>query len=323
MIEIKRYTVADKLSWNAFIASAKNATFLFDRNFMDYHNDRFEDYSLLCFNEDKLVAVLPANVVGNHVFSHQGLTYGGIVFQQDTKLFDAFEIYKAILMYLHQNNIEKLDVKVIPTFYNLLPSDELEYFMFLSDATLLKRDVLMVIDYKNKLKFKKNRREGINKAKRAGLTLKVDANYEGFWNEILVPNLNNKHQVNPVHSLEEIKLLASNFPENIKQVNVYKGEKLVAGSTVFLTKTTIHPQYVSGNSDKNKYGSLDVLYDYIINHFKTDKHYFDFNISSEKNGAIINKGLIFWKEGCGARSVVANNYQVSTEVSKSLKLELK
>jgi hypothetical protein len=323
LIDIKRYTATDKLRWNKFITSAKNATFLFNRNFMDYHNDRFTDNSLLCFKEDELVAVLPANRVGDTLYSHQGLTYGGLVFQESTKLFEAFDVYKSVLVYLHSNNITALNIKVIPTFYNSLPSDELEYFMFKSNAKLLKRDVLMVIDYKHQIKFKKNRREGINKAIRYGLTLKVESDFDSFWEDILIPNLNKKHDINPVHSLAEIKQLAKKFPENIQQVNVYKDEKLIAGSTVFLTKTTIHPQYVSGNIDKNKYGSLDLLYDYIINNYRTDKRYFDFNISSENNGQVINKGLIFWKEGCGARSVVANTYEVDTAVGKSLKIELK
>ena len=44
---------------------------------MDYHKDRFEDYSLMVFKDEKLVAVLPANRVEDKLFSHQGLTYGG------------------------------------------------------------------------------------------------------------------------------------------------------------------------------------------------------------------------------------------------------
>jgi uncharacterized protein (DUF486 family) len=48
--------------------------------------DRFQDYSLLIFEEDKLIAVLPANRVGETVYSHQGLTYGGLVYKKQTKL---------------------------------------------------------------------------------------------------------------------------------------------------------------------------------------------------------------------------------------------
>jgi hypothetical protein len=278
----------------------------------------------MMYKEDALIAVLPANIVDNEVISHQGLTYGSFVLQAKCKLLDAFQAYKAMLEFLHQQGIETLNIRVIPTFYNMLPSDELEYFLFKSDAILRKRDVLMVIDYANKLRFQKNRREGINKAVRNGLTVVIDDNYETFWNEILIPNLSKKHGVSPVHSLDEIKLLASRFPDNIKQVSVYTKEgKMVAGTTVFLTETTVHPQYVSGNPDKNFYGSLDLAYHFIINECWQDKRYFDFNISSEQDGTILNEGLIFWKETCGARTWKADNYLVNTVSYKQLNLALR
>lgn len=301
----------------------KNATFLFQRDFMDYHSDRFEDFSLLIYKDEELYAVLPANVRKKKVVSHQGLTYGSFVLQDSSKLLYAFEAFKEMLSFLASEGIEELEIRVIPTFYNRMPADELEYFLFKAEATLMKKDILMVIDYNHKLRFQKNRREGINKAARNGLELRVDANFKGFWNEILIPNLAKKHDVKPVHSLEEIKLLASRFPENIKQVSIYKDNKIVAGTTVFLTETTIHPQYVSGNTDKNSYGSLDLAYDFIINNFRNDKRYFDFNISSEENGKILNKGLIFWKESCGARSHIANTYLVKTKAYKNLEILLK
>lgn len=291
---------------------------------MDYHSDRFVDFSLMVYRDDVLFAVLPANKKEAIVISHQGLTYGSFVLQDSAKFFDAFEAFKAILLFLNAEGIKQLDIRVIPTFYNSMPADELEYFLFKAGAKLIKRDVLMVIDYTHKLRFQKNRREGINKAVRNGLTVKIDDNYEVFWNEILIPNLERKHQIKPVHSLDEILLLKSLFPDNIKQVNVYNKEgKIVAGTTVFLTKTTIHPQYVSGNSDKNFYGSLDLAYDFIINELATDKRYFDFNISSEENGSVINKGLIFWKETCGARTWTADNYLVETASYKDLNLKIK
>jgi len=257
------------------------------------------------------------------VYSHQGLTYGSLVLQENSKLLTTFEVFQSLLKFLNINGIETLYIKAIPTFYNSMPSDELEYFLFKANAKLVKREVLMVIDYQYQIKFQKNRREGINKALRNGLEVRIDTNFDGFWNEILIPNLKNKHQVNPVHTLAEIKKLAQIFPKNIHQINVYQNNKLIAGSTIFLTKTTIHPQYVSGNTDKNILGSLDLLYDFIINRYQTDKRYFDFNISSEDSGNVLNRGLIFWKETCGARSFMANNYEVKTQVYKSLNLNVK
>ena len=319
---VEKYTKENRLAWDTFISGAKNATFLFARDFMEYHSDRFTDYSLLVYKDDLLYAVLPANIVGDKLYSHKGLTYGSLVLSKSAKLLYTFEAFKALLAFLNAKAISTLELRNIPTFYNTMPSDELSYFLFKANATLIKRDALMVIDTSNKIKFQKNRREGINKAKRNGLTIAVDDNFEGFWNEILIPNLQKKHGVAPVHSLEEIQLLATKFPDHIKQVNVYKDNVIVAGTTLFLTKTTIHPQYVSGNSDKNAFGSLDLAYDYIINHFDSSKRYFDFNISSEENGAALNSGLIFWKESCGARTYVADNYLIDTACYKTLDLHI-
>lgn len=297
---------------------AKNATFLFQRDFMDYHNDRFIDFSVMVYRDKELYALLPANVVGDKVISHQGLTYGSFILQDKAKFFYAFEAFKAMLAFYETEGINLLEIKVIPTFYNKIPADELDYFLYKANAQLLKKDVLMIIDYAEQISFQKNRREGINKALRSDLELKEDTNFKDFWNTVLIPNLNIKHGIKPVHSLEEIELLASRFPNNIKQINIYKEGKVVAGTTVFLTETTVHPQYVSGNADKNAYGSLDLAYDYIINKMCDDKRYFDFNISSEANGKKINEGLIFWKESCGARSHTVNTYLVETFVHKTL-----
>ena len=319
---VEKYTKENRLAWDTFISGAKNATFLFARDFMEYHSDRFTDYSLLVYKDDLLYAVLPANIVGDKLYSHKGLTYGSLVLSKSAKLLYTFEAFKALLAFLDAKAISTLELRNIPTFYNTMPSDELSYFLFKANATLIKRDALMVIDTSTKIKFQKNRREGINKAKRNGLTIAVDHNFEGFWNQILIPNLQKKHGVAPVHSLEEIQLLAAKFPDHIKQVNVYKDNVIVAGTTLFLTKTTIHPQYVSGNSDKNAFGSLDLAYDYIINHFDSSKRYFDFNISSEENGTALNSGLIFWKESCGARTYVADNYLIDTACYKTLDLHI-
>ena len=319
---VEKYTKENRLAWDTFISGAKNATFLFARDFMEYHSDRFTDYSLLVYKDHLLYAVLPANIVGDKLYSHKGLTYGSLVLSKSAKLLYTFEAFKALLAFLNAKAISTLELRNIPTFYNTMPSDELSYFLFKANATLIKRDALMVIDTSTKIKFQKNRREGINKAKRNGLTIAVEDNFEGFWNEILIPNLQKKHGVAPVHSLEEIQMLATKFPDHIKQVNVYKDNVIVAGTTLFLTKTTIHPQYVSGNSDKNAFGSLDLAYDYIINHFDSSKRYFDFNISSEENGTALNSGLIFWKESCGARTYVADNYLIDTACYKTLDLHI-
>ncbi|MBT3872913.1 MAG: GNAT family N-acetyltransferase [Flavobacteriaceae bacterium] len=321
MFTVKKYTESHKSAWDYFIATAKNATFLFQRDFMDYHKDRFEDFSLLIYKGERLYALLPANINDDVVYSHQGLTYGSFVLQDSAKLKSTFLAFKEVLKFLFEERIKKLDIRIIPSFYNSLPSDELEYILYKAEGSLVKRDVILLIDYQNKLRFQKNRREGINKAKRKGLLVKVDGDYEKFWNEILIPNLKEKYNTSPVHSLDEIKLLAARFPKHIKQVNVYQDDKIVAGTTLFLTKNVVHPQYISGNENKNELGSLDLLMNDVFDHFKEGRNYFSFNTSSEENGKLLNEGLLFWKESYGARPLIFNNYEINTDTYRTLEFK--
>lgn len=288
---------------------------------MDYHKDRFEDFSLLIYKGERLYALLPANINDDVVYSHQGLTYGSFVLQDSAKLKSTFLAFKEVLKFLFEERIKKLDIRIIPSFYNSLPSDELEYILYKAEGSLVKRDVILLIDYQNKLRFQKNRREGIYKAKRKGLLVKVDGDYEKFWNEILIPNLKEKYNTSPVHSLDEIKLLAARFPKHIKQVNVYQDDKIVAGTTLFLTKNVVHPQYISGNENKNELGSLDLLMNDVFDHFKEGRNYFSFNTSSEENGKLLNEGLLFWKESYGARPLIFNNYEINTDTYRTLEFK--
>lgn len=310
--QVRLYQPQDFTIWNAFISVAKNATFLFDRNFMDYHSDRFKDYSLMVFDGDKLIAVVPANRVEDTVYSHQGLTYGGVILNNKAKLSAVISIFKNVLQFLNENSIEKLIVKTIPTIYTDYFSDELEYCLFILKAKLYRRDALSVLDLTKKIVIDSNRMEGVKRGFKNELVVKEETRFDLFWNEILVPNLATRHNAKPVHTLSEITKLKNLFPNNIRQFNVYKNEELLGGTTVFVNKKVVHSQYISGNSTKNVSGSLDFLHHHLIKEVFKEYHYHDFGICNEYDGRKINKGLLFWKESFGAKTVIQNFYEVET-----------
>ena len=158
---VRKYEETDYANWNAFIGQAKNATFLFHRDFMEYHENPFQDYSLIVLDQEKWVAILPANSEGNEVFSHQGLTYGGLVYSEKIKLHSVIEIFESVLSFLNQNKIEKLQLKLIPGIYCHKPAEELNYALFLAEAQLVQRNTLAVIDLSKSLTFSKIRKRGI------------------------------------------------------------------------------------------------------------------------------------------------------------------
>lgn len=312
-ITIRRYQSTDRSLWNAFLTNAKNATFLFHRDFMEYHNDRFEDYSLIIESDGKWITVLPANRSEDSLISHQGLTYGGLIISEKVKLSNVLQIFQELLNYLHERGIMTIKIKCLPTIYAHYFADELQYLLFLVQARLTRRDALAVIDLSKPIVLSKDRKEGIKRGVKNKLEIREENDFDLFWNTILIPNLEQKHQAKPVHSLEEIKFLKSKFPLNIRQFNVYYKNTIVAGTTIFETDLVAHSQYISANIDKNELGSLDFLHEYLITNVFNHKSYFDFGISNENEGKNINKGLSYWKESFGANTVVQDFYEVETK----------
>lgn len=317
MFSLSIYNSNLKSQWDNFIVGSKNGTFLFYRDFLEYHKDRFNDYSILFYKNDKVIAILPANKLKNKIYSHQGLTYGGLILEDNIKFSDVLQVFKLLLSHLNESKYESLIIKEIPEIYNVLPSDEVKYLLHKTNAELIRRDVLSVIKI-GRNSYSRDRIQGNKRGEKLKLNIKEVSNFEDFWNIILIPNLKNKHGVNPVHSLEEITRLNSIFPNNIRQFNVYLKERIVAGATIFETKTTAHVQYISGNEEKNKLGSLDFLFTYLIEKVFSNKEYFDFGISNENNGKNINEGLLYWKEGFGARSITQDFYEIKTSNYKNL-----
>jgi hypothetical protein len=309
---VKLYQKNDYNNWNSFIGQAKNATFLFHRDFMEYHSDRFQDYSLIVLDGEKWVAVLPANVVGNEVFSHQGLTYGGLIYNEKLKLASVIAIFKCVLSFLNDNKIQKLQLKLIPSIYHQKPAEELHYALFLAEAQLRRRDSMSVVDLSKSYSLSKLRKRGVKNGINNGLVIKEVDGFSEFWNEILIPNLAQKHQAKPVHSLQEIIKLKVLFPENIRQFNVYENNVIVAGTTIFESQNVVHCQYISGKEDKNELGGLDLLFQQLISETFKNKTFFDFGISNENQGRKLNNGLSYWKESFGASIIVHDFYEVKT-----------
>ena len=310
---VKRYAPDCQAEWDAFVNAAKNATFMFRRDYMDYHRDRFADHSLMVYRGGKLVALLPANrAADGTLISHEGLTYGGLVVSRSATLHDMLVCFHACLRHLHERQIPTLRYKRIPGFYNTLPDDEVAYALFLLEARLYRRDSAVVVSQADRLPFEERRRRQIKKAGGFNVRIVQEKNYSAFWERVLVPRLAARHGVKPVHSVEEITLLASRFPENIRQFSVYCGDEIVAGATIFETPTVAHAQYIAATDKGQKIGALDCLFGWLLNELYRGKRYFDFGICNEQEGRVLNHGLQDWKEGFGGRCYAHDFYEIAT-----------
>lgn len=309
---VRQYLQSDYENWNEFINNAKNATFLFHRDFMEYHADVFVDYSLLVFDEKQLVSVLPANRIAGEVFSHQGLSYGGLVYGQNLKLASVIGIFKSVLVFLNERQVQKLHLKVVPSIYHLKPSEEISYALFLVKSHLQRRDSLSVIDLAKPIFWSKIRNRGIRNGIKNNLVIKETADCDEFWIKILIPHLQLRYNVSPVHTLQDINKLKKLFPNNIRQFNVYENEVIIAGTTIFESENVAHCQYISGKEGKNETGSIDFLFYHLIADVFKNKRFFDLGSSNGNQERQLNNGLSYWKESFGASTIVQDVYEVET-----------
>lgn len=310
MISITRYTDLLKEEWDRFIETSKNGTFLFFRNYMDYHSDRFTDNSLLIYRKEKLAAVFPANRKDSILYSHQGLTYGGLIYTDKISATDILAIFEALILYCKENSIEKIVYKAIPYIYSTYPAQEDMYALFKNKAELVGCHLSSTIPLKNKLKFIESRKSGIRKANNNQLKCYESTEFDAFW-KILEMNLVSKYEVKPVHSVKEIQYLHQSFSNNIKLYVVKKGEDIIAGTVLYIYKHIVHVQYISANCEGRELGALDLLFDYLINVEYKEYDYFDFGQSTEQMGNFLNENLLFQKEGFGGRSVIYPIYELT------------
>ena len=308
-MEIRRYRREDKELWNYFVSKARNATFLFDRNYMDYHADRFDDNSFMFYHKGKLKAVLPANVAGDTLYSHQGLTYGGLLLDKKATVEDVLECFDSLNSWLRENGISKVVYKALPWIYQQYPSEEDLYALtWKCKAQLISRNIASTIVIDNKLKFAESRKSGIRKALSLNIEVGESNDVDGFWH-VLEDNLGNRYNAKPVHTASEMKLLMSRFPNNIKLYVAKMNGEIVGGTLIYVTPQVVHTQYISASVEGKKHGALDLLFDYIINKVYANCRYFDFGKSTELGGAYLNEPLIFQKEGFGGRGVCYDWYQ--------------
>ena len=235
MFDIVRYTPEHKAEWNRFVAQSKNGTFLFNRDYMDYHSDRFQDCSLMFYRERRLYALMPANRKGDVFQSHAGLTYGGLVMDEKTTAALTVTLFRELNEYLRANGFHHVHYKCIPWMYHQMAAEEDLYAMARTcNARLQERDLGTVIIQRNAVRWERVRRRALKRAVEAGLTVERSTDYAGFW-QVLDDNLRTKYNSQPVHTLDEITLLASRFPDNIVLYLAKLGDDILAGMVIYVS----------------------------------------------------------------------------------------
>jgi hypothetical protein len=313
-MRIARYTPLLRQQWDALVCQAKNGTFLFERAYMDYHADRFNDCSLMFYNDkDNLLALLPAHFINRQycVGSHLGLTFGGFILTKNATTDQVLTMFDMAKRWFSTTlGATTWIYKPIPHIFCSMPAQEDLYALFRNHAKLTSRKISSTIELGNALRFRPSRRQGCVHAQKAGIIIGESHDIQTFW--LMLDNLLfNKHDAHPVHSLPELELLMGRFPNNIHLYLAHLGNEAIAGTLIYEYAQVAHCQYIASNEQGRQLGALDLLFTYLIEERFAQKRFFDFGTSVEPDGWTLNEGLIFQKEGFGGRGIVYDTYELT------------
>ena len=247
------------------------------------------------------------------VLSPGGLTYGGLITGANFTAEDALEVFRCAIEWMKRNlGTVRWIYKPVPRIYSSLPADEDLYALSQNGATIRKREISSIVDMSKRIPLSTLRKRGYKKAAKNSLTVdegNFEKDIEDYWN-ILTELLHDKYGSKPVHTLDEIRLLHSRFPDNIKLYVVRNSGKVIAGTVIYDTGTVAKTQYIASSDEGKASGALDLLFGTLMDDVFKSRQYMDYGTSTLMGGSNLNEGLISQKEGFGARAVVYDTYEM-------------
>lgn len=326
-LAVKQYTDEQENEWDAFVASSVNGTLMQERRFLNYHPpDRFLDHSLLFTENKRLIAVLPAARIQQTaqirqtaqsagLVSHPGASHGGFIIQPDLSTKKSLRLVEALLEYCTDTGFAYVRLKPVPKIYQRGLADQLEFALRFSGFTIEYTELATALELQNgeepfvKRTMSSPAFRNYQKALKSGLSVVEEAAPDAYW-PLLEKNLKEKHNTQPTHSLEEIKLLRTLYPDRIKLFAAYKGTRLTAGVVVFLlNERVINCFYIAHDNRCQHLRPLNLIFAYLIEWGRKNSfHYLDWGISTEDKGSRVNTELFRFKEGFGGHGVLRESY---------------
>ena len=215
------------------------------------------------YDGSRLLAVLPAHLSGDKLCSHNGLTYGGLLMNRRLTVVQTLHLFRELNGYLRAESIRHVSYKCIPWIYHRLSAEEDLYALYHEcRARIVTRDFATNIFLSGGMRWDRIRRRGVIRAQKAGVSIECSDDYSAFW-KILTQNLLSKYSVSPVHTLQEIELLHSRFPENIRLYQAVRDGEVLGGVVLYVSFQVVHAQYSSATPEGKKMGVIDLLYNRI------------------------------------------------------------
>jgi len=319
MIEVSEFNlgkIRDE-DWNDFIDKSDNGTIFHRRDFLAYHpKDRFIDSSLVFEKSSKLFSVLPAIEFKNDgkkiFYSHRGASYGSFVYDSSLNIKDSFELVESLIDHCRSKKYNRIILTLPPIIYCTKVSNYIDFALVKNGFNYLKREVSSVVsldfDDENLVyTYRPEARTALKKSLKSGVEIAETDRFEEYY-EILKQNLKMRHNVNPTHTLDELKKIKNIFPTKVRLFGAFAKSKLVAGVCNFsANKKVVLAFYISHDENAQEYRPVNLLFYEIMRKYKSEGfNYLDFGIFTVNMEP--NWGLGRFKENFGARGIFRDTF---------------
>lgn len=308
MIEAVPYESSLRSEWDAVVQRARNGHFLFQRGYVEYHADRFPDASYLFREDGKWIGVVAGHPLPDGGWAtHHGLTFGGLVVDRDARSPQVRGMLNALHEALCARGVKRVRYRPMPWFHQSAPAQEDAYFLFRLGATIIYRTLCTVVA-PTEAKLVELRRRGAKKAEKADLRVGRSDDWDGYW-QVLGDRLMARYGARPVHTLEEIKLLSSRFPDDIQLWAAFEGDAMRGGIVAYRTPNVFHMQYSGADDRGRELGASDLVLREVLAGPARECRWFSFGTSCEQDGGWLNDTLVAFKEGFGGHGAVHEEYE--------------
>lgn len=296
-MQVIKYSAELKAEWDGFVKQSDNFSFLFYRDYMEYHSDCFNDLSLMLYEKGILKCLLPGNSSDGIFYSHQGLTFGSMIHATHFTYGNASSFLALFITFLNAEGFTHMVVKSQPFFYASSHSQIQNYLFSQQHLHLQKQEIGAFIHCANH-EFPKSSIEK-RKLRIADFYVDEDNALDEFW-LVLQQNLKQQHGSKPIHTLQEIKRLSSLFPDSIKLFMIRNTvtNRLDAGTLLFDNGAVLKMQYIATSEEGRTNRAIHAMYYLFISQYKKTKKYIDMGTCMTDED--VNTSLLYLKQRFGA-----------------------
>lgn len=310
-MKITRYNRDEHFQiWDDFVEhNSINGTVFHTRKFLSYHGEnKFDDRSIVIYENEKVIGVMLAAKLGNDMVSHPGTTGGGLVVHSSYYRMDKLEqLVNEVYDYFKDSIQVRLTEDI---FYESKNNAMMLYLM--GRKKKVSRELSMnIVICKEKEGvehiIRASTRSAVRKYFKDGYKVELDQSEEGLieYHEIVTENLK-KFDSTPIHTVEDLLKIRQLLGEKmmyIKGVN-HEGGTLGGLLLIRATRDVWHTQYIAKNYAYEIHSVVPAIIATAIDKFRTeDITNFNLGPCTEERGDVVNTSLAAFKESLGATAV--------------------